>query len=59
MVDICLVILSMISAYLLYMAMACDCQCGISSVGILSGIVYDCLTFTVWYVIVSMFLFIT
>ena len=30
--------------------MACDCQCGISSVGICIGMVYDCLIFTVWYV---------
>ena len=33
-----------------------DCQCGISSVGIWSGIIYDCLIFTVWYVILSIFL---
>ena len=38
--------------------MVCDCQCGISSVGIWSGIIYDCLIFTVWYVIISILLFI-
>ena len=38
--------------------MVCDCQCGISSVGIWSGIVYDCLIFTVWYVLISTLLFI-
>ena len=35
-----------------------DCQCCISSVGIWICIVYGCLIFTVWYMIISIFLFI-
>ena len=35
--------------------MVCDCQCGISSVGIVHVIVYDCLIVNVWYVIISIF----